>query len=322
MTQQRPDDTPPADAREAQNEAREALDQAREAQDQAREAVDQAMEQAREHVGPALAGLSLGGIMAGMARRRFRRAMGGHRRRRKLLRRFGFGLLIVVSSVATCSFGVDPSSLTASYGDPVPASRDDATRFLTRGMEAVQRGPDAGAVRITMTEEEATSALSIGMMLPELMLVSERIPRDEIQQIEDLDALRERIWQEAEAQREEMADELGFTQRLVLKLDPKLRTGDVQVRFEETGEVVLAGYVQAWRFRQPGIFVLAPSARDGELTFDFVSGKLGRLPLPELAFDWMGGMVASAILMGREHAVISEITVRDGMFTFEGRLGG
>lgn len=314
MTQQRPDDTPPGDPREARN-------QAREAQDQAREAVDQAMEQAREHVGPALAGISLGGILAGMARRRFNRAMGGRRRRRKLLRRFGFGILIVVSSVATCSFGVDPSTLTASYGDPVPASRDDATRVLTRGMEALQRAPDAGAVRITMTEEEATSALSIGMMLPELMLVSERIPREEIQQIEDLDALRERIWREADAQREEMAEELGFIERLIVKMDPKLRTGDVQIRFEETGEVVLAGYVQAWRFRQPGIFVVAPDARGGELAFDFVSGKLGRMPLPERAFDWMGGMVASAILMGREHAEISEITVGDGMFTFEGRLG-
>lgn len=315
---QRPDDTPPVDPREAQAQAQEA----QEAQDQAREAVDQAMEQARRHVGPALAGLSVGGIMAGMARRRFRRAMGGRRRRRKLLRRFGFGLLIVVSSVATCSFGVDPSTLTASYGDPVPASRDDAARVITRSVEALQRSPDAGAVRITMTEEEATSALSVGMLLPELMLVSERIPRDEIQQIEDLDALRERIWQEAEAQRDEIAEELGFTQRLILKLDPKLRTGDVQVRFEETGEVVVAGYLQAWRFRQPGIFVVAPSARDGELTFDFVAGKLGRLPLPELAFDWMGGVVASAILLGREHAEISEITVGDGMFTFEGRLGG
>lgn len=302
-----PDDTPPVDPREAQ--------------DQAREAVDQAVDQAREHVGPALAGLSVGGIVGGMVGRRFRRATGGRRRRRKLLRRFGFGLLIVVSSVATCSFGVDPSTLTASWGDPVPASRDDAARVITRGVEALQGAPDAGVVRITMTEEEATSALGIGLMLPELMLVSERIPRQEIQQIEDLDALRERIRREADIQREEMAEGLGFFQRLILKLDPKLRTGDVQVRFEPTGEVVVAGYVQAWRFRQPGLFVVAPSARDGELAFDFVSGRLGRMPLPELAFDWMGGVAAQAILMGREHAEISEITVGDGMLTFEGRLG-
>lgn len=294
----------------------------REAQDQAREAVDQALEQAREHVAPALAGLSVGGILGGIARRRLRRAVGGRRRRRKLLRRFGFGLLIVVTSVATCSLGVDPSTLTASYGDPVPASRDDAARVITRGVEALQRAPDAGVVRITMTEAEATSALSLGMMLPELMLASQRIPQEEIQQIEDLDALRERIWREADAQRDEMAEGLGLTRRLILKLDPGLRTGDVQVRFEETGQVVVAGYVQAWRFRQPGVFVVAPSARDGELTFDFVSGRLGRLPLPEVAFDWVGGMVASAILMGRDHAEVSEISVGDGTFTFEGRLGG
>ena len=310
---ERSDETPTGDARPVDP---------RQAQEQAREALDDAIEQARGQVGPALAGLSVTGILGGMFRRRFRRSLGGRRRRRKLLRRFGFGLLIVVSSVATCSFGVDPSTLTAAYGDPVPATRDDAARVLTRGAEAVQRAPDAGAVRITMTEEEATSALSLGMMLPELLLASERIPQGELAQAEDLDALRERVWAEADAQRAEMAEGLGLMERLVVKLDPKIRTGDVQVRFRGSGEVVVAGYVQAWRFRQPGIFVVAPRAQGGELELDFVSGKLGRVPLPEFAFDWMGGMVASAILLGRDHAEVSEITVGDGTFTFEGRLTG
>ena len=303
-----PDETPPVDPQEAREEARQAI--------------DQAMEQARAQVGPALAGISVAGILGGMVRRRFRRALGGRRRRRRILRRFGFGLLIVVSSVATCSFGVDPSTLTAAYGDPVPASRDDAARVLTRGVEAVQRAPDAGAVRITMTEEEATSALSLGMMLPELIRASERIPPEELEAVDDLDALRERVQAEADAQRAEMAQNLGFLERLLVKLDPTIRTGDVQVRFEESGEVVVAGYVQAWRFRQPGIFVVAPRAEGGELTLDFVSGKLGRVPLPEVAFDWVGGMVASAILLGRDHAEVSEISVGDGTFTFEGRITG
>lgn len=298
-------------------------EQAAEAQDQAAEALNEAAGQLRSRR-RALAGLGVGSVLAGLAggfvRGRVRGALGGRRRRRRLLRRFGFGLLIVVLSVTTCSFGVDPSTLTASYGDPVPATTDDAARVLTRSVEAIQGAPESRSVRLVLTEAEATSALSLGMMLPELMAVSERIPREEILEAPDLEALRERIWAEVEAQREEMAEELGFMQRMLLKLDPRIRTGEVQVRFQETGEVVLAGYVQAWRFRQPGIFVLAPHASADELELDFVSGRLGRLPLPESVFDWLGRGLASVILLGREHAEVAELSVGDGTLTFVGRL--
>lgn len=300
-------------------EVRDAVDAAL-AQEEAREALDGAVEQARRHLVPVLAGLSVTGILGGFLRRRTRRALGGARRRRRILRRFGLGVLIVVSSVATCSFGVDPSTLTASYGDPVPSSTQDAARVLARGAEALQTAPESGRVRVTLTEEEATSALSLGLMLPELMMVAERIPPEEIHEAPDLEALRERVWREADLQREVMAADQGFARRMLIKLDPKIRTGDIQVRFEASGEVVLAGYVQAWAFRQPGIFVVAPEARDGELALDFVSGRLGRVPLPELVFDWLGGLMASAVLFGREHAEISELSVGDGTLTFEGRV--
>lgn len=294
-----------------------------EAQEQAAGALDEAVEQIRSRR-RALAGLGVGSVLAGLAggfvRGRVRGALGGRRGRRRLLRRFGFGLLIVVLSVTTCSFGVDPSSLTAPYGHPVPATTDDAARVLTRGVEAIQRAPESGSVRMVLTEAEATSALSLGMMFPDLMMASERIPREEILEARDLEALRERIWEAADARREELAEELGFFQRMLLKLDPRIRTGDVQVRFQETGEVVVAGYVQAWRFRQPGIFVLAPHASGGELELDFVSGRLGRLPLPELVFDWLGRGLASAILLGRQHAEVAELSIGDGTLTFEGRV--
>ena len=129
-----------------------------------------------------------------------------------------------------------------------------------------------------------------------------------------------RVWEEAEAQRREIAARSGWTQRLLLKLDPRIRTGDIQVRFEESGEVVAAGYVQAWRFRLPGLFVVAPSATGGRLTLDFVSGRLGRLPLPEFAFDWVGGMLARGIMLGQGYAEISELSVADGKLTFAARV--
>lgn len=293
------------------------------AREEAADALGEAARQIRSRR-RALAGLGVGSVLAGVAggfvRGRVRGALGGRRRRRRLLRRFGFGLIIVVLSVTTCSFGVDPSTLTASWGDPVPATTEDAARVMTRGAEAVRSAAGSGAVRLVLTEAEATSALSLGMMLPDLMWASERIPREEILEARDLEALRERIREEADARREELAEELGFLQRMLVKADPRIRTGDVQVRFEETGEVVLAGYVQAWRFRQPGLLVLAPRASGGELELDFVSGRLGRVPLPELVFDWLGRGIASAILLGREHAEVSELSVGDGTLTFVGRL--
>lgn len=290
-------------------------------QEQAAEAIEGALDTVKEHTG-ALSGLSVAGIAGGMVRGRMRRGLRGRRRRGRLFRRFALGLLIVVGSVATCSFGVEPSQLTASYGDPVPATTEDARRVLTRGVETLQRAPQSGRVRLTLTEAEATSALGLGMMLPEMMQAAGRIPEEEIREIQDLDVLRARVREEAERQREEMAERLGFFERILLAVDPKIRTGDVQVRFEEGGEVVVAGYVQAWRFRQPGIFVVAPRAAAGELDFDFVSGRVGRLPLPELVFDWVGKALATVILLGDGYAEVSEITVEDGTLTFEGRLTG
>lgn len=289
-------------------------------QEKAGEALAEALEKAREHAG-AIGGVGLAGLLGGFALRRARRSVGPPRLRRRLLRRFSWGILIVVLSVATCSFGVDPAGLTASYGNPVPATTEDAARVLTRGAEALQSAPQSGSLRLTMTESEATSALGLGLMMPELLRAADRIPQDEIQQATDLEALRDRIWREADTQREELAAGLGISQRMIMKLDPRIRTGEVQVRFQGSGEVVVAGYVQAWRFRLPGIVVVAPHARDGELSLDFVSGRLGRLPLPEFAFDWFGGLVASAVLLGREYAEVTEITVGEGTLTFEGQLG-
>jgi hypothetical protein len=269
----------------------------------------------------AIGGAGLGAFLGGLLLRRTRRSAERAGFTRRLLRRFGWGILIVVLSFATCSYGVDTANLTAAYGDPVPATREDASRVLTRGAEALRSAPDARSLRLTLTESEATSALNLGLMLPELMRAADRIAQEEIQQAPDLEALRDRVREEVDAQRAELAGRLGLAQRILMRLDPQIRTGDVQVRFEGSGEVVVAGYVQAWKVKLPGLFVVAPHASDGELSLDFVSGRLGRLPLPEFAFDALGRAMASAILLGRDRAQVSEITVGDGTLTFEGRLG-
>ena len=94
----------------------------------------------------------------------------------------------------------------------------------------------------------------------------------------------------------------------------------MQVRFTGAGEIVVAGYVQAWRFKQPALVVFAPRARSGTLELDFVKGRLGRLPAPSWAFDLLGRLAASLILQGRDYAEISNLTVAPGRLTFEARV--
>jgi hypothetical protein len=297
-----------------QEEAAEAVEQATAAVEQARRAV-------REQWG-ALGGVGLGAMVGGLVLGRFRRAVRRVIPRGRLRRRFGFGVLVVVLSVATCSYGVDTTTLTADWGEPVRASTEDAGRVLTRSVDLLRAARETGNVRIAMTEAEATAALSIGLLMPELSQAAGRIPQEEVRQATDLEALRERVWEEAELQRQELAERSGWAQRVLLKLDPRIRTGHIEVRFEETGEVVMAGYIEAWRFRLPGLFVVAPSAGGGELELDFVSGRLGRLPLPEVVFDWIGRSAARAVLVGKGVARLEEITVGDGTLKLAVEMGG
>lgn len=276
----------------------------------------EALRQVRSHVkAPSRAGL--GAILFGMTIGRLFRF---RRRRGRTLRLFGLGLLIAVLSVTTCSFGVDPASLTTSYGPPIPASAEAATRMVAKSAAAMRGMTSGNVLRLTVTESEVTSALSLGMMMPELMRTVDGIPPEELPSGTDLESLRERVWQEERATREAMLEGLTLSQRILMKLDPRLRTGDVQVRFEESGEVVVAGFIQAWSFRQTAMFVVAPSATSGQLELDFVRGRLGRLPAPEFAFDLLGDLIVSVILLGQDYAEISELSVGDGTLTFVGRL--
>lgn len=280
-----------------------------------------AMDAVREAFDPVRARLpsraAVGALVVGGALGRLRRIPRLLGRR---LRVFGFGLLIAVLSVTTCSFGVNPASLTESYGDPVPASADAAIRFMEKGAKAIEGLSNESSLHLTVSQSEATSALSLGMMLPQLMATLGRIPPEEVRSATDLDALRERIWQEEDAVRDSLLAALPVTQRLLAKLDPRIRTGDVQVRFEDDGKVVVAGFVQAWHFRQPAMFVVAPRASSGELELRFVKGRLGRLPAPSFVFDALGGLIARGVLLGRDYAEVSDLSVTEGSLTFVGRI--
>ena len=271
------------------------------------------MEEALRRARATLGGVSRVGCLGLIFRGFLRSLIPRWRFRGRKLVVFLIGVLIAGLSVVTCSAGVDLASLTAEYGEPVPATREAARRFLVRSGKALQRASSSGRLRLTVSETEATSALSLGLAIPELMRAMETMPPEEIQGIDDVDKLRE-VLRQREAEGRESR---GWRERIAAALDPRLRTGDVQVRFTGDGEIVVAAYVQAWRWQQPALVVFAPHARSGELELDFVRGQLGRLPAPVWAFDRLGGLVSSLILLGRDYAEISNLTVEDGRLTFE-----
>ncbi len=276
------------------------------------EQVNQALTTARA----ALRGVSRLGLLGLAARGAVKSVVRFPRIRGRKLAFLAIGLTVAVLSIATCSAGVNLQSLTSEYGEPVPATRDAAQRLVKRTATALQAAAASRRFRITIAEAEATSTLSLGLMMPELMRALETLPPEQLQQAGDIEGLRTMLRERESAQREERS----LTERLVAILDPRLRTGDVQVRFTGEGHIVIAGYVQAWRWQQPALVVFAPRAGAGDLELDFVRGRLGRLPAPAWAFDRLGGLISSLILQGRDYAEITNLAVEAGHLTFEASL--
>ena len=256
---------------------------------------------------------------------------------------FAIGVLVVLLSVTTCSSGMEVAALAEEYGPPVPATREAALGFVTRTSAAFREAPTTRRLSFQVTESEATSALSLGLMIPELMLAMQSMTQDEVQAFNDLAELRDHLHIRATRGGAGAAPSSAplsgaplsgvplsgvpmegyrsaFSERARSVLDPRLRSGDVQVRFTPAGEVVVAGYVQAWRWKQPALVVFAPRARSGELELEFRRGQLGRLPAPRWAFNGLGRLAASLVLKGREYAEISQLTVEDGTLSFTGVL--
>ncbi len=274
----------------------------------------QQMEEALAKGRAALQNVSKIGCLGMMVRGIFGSIFRFPRLRFKKLLFFGIGLLIAALSILTWSASVDLQQLTAEYGEPVRPTKTAAERFVRRTAAAVQDAPNTRRLRITVTEAEATSALSLGLMVPELMRAIDSVPPHELQQINDIETLRMVLRERAEARKASR----NWRQKLAGFFDPELRTGDVQVQFTAGGEIVMAGYVQAWRWKQPALVVFAPSAKSGELELDFVKGKLGRIPAPAFAFDLLGQLVASLLLQGSEYAEITELSVQEGRMVFAG----
>jgi len=215
-------------------------------------------------------------------------------------------------------WGVSPETLTSRYGEPVPSSAAAAVRFLEAGGRAIRDTDEGERLAVTLTEEEASSAFSLGLMLPRLRALVEPIPHDELRAEQSFEALHDRIWEAHVAMRDSASAARSVPARMLAMLAPRARMREVQVRFEDSGEVVAAGYLELWGVDLPLLLAVIPSARGGALELAYVRGRAGRLPVPGVFFGLVRDAVSRAAMTGGSGAEIAEIVVGQGSLTVVG----
>jgi hypothetical protein len=99
----------------------------------------------------------------------------------------------------------------------------------------------------------------------------------------------------------------------------RVRIREAEVRFEQTGQMIVRGYGEVLGMRLPLRLVMAPRASAGELVLDFVEGTLGPLSVPEGVVDLVGKGLARLILAGNDYVEVSKIEVADGSLTLSGQ---
>ena len=230
------------------------------------------------------------------------------------------GALFAAALAATCTAAMDRSAVMAEYGEPTPVSTAAAADVFSRGATALQELPDSGLLRVTLTEEEATSALGLGLMLPELVRAMETVSPDEIGGTASLDEIRRRLRTRVLASDATSVAPTTLAGRLAALLDPRLAVEEAQVRFSDSGNVVLAGSIRAWRWRQPALAVVMPTVEEGRLRLDFARVQLGRILAPTWLFDRLARVVPPERILGARYTELTQLEVGDGTLTLEGRI--
>ena len=227
------------------------------------------------------------------------------------------GLAAIVLGLIRCSGGESLDTLMAEYGPPVPVSEAAAQRLVTKVARAVETGASTRRVELTITEREATSALALGAEISEALQVLPTMTPEEVARARERGTLRDILTGEPPPDRQR-----GLMARIRSALRPRIGLREPQVRFLDNGQIVVAGYLRAWRWRLPALLIVAPRAQHGELELDFVKGRLGRVPAPEWVFDRVGTMLSSLILMGQDYAEITTLRVGEGRLLFAGVVKG
>jgi hypothetical protein len=197
-------------------------------------------------------------------------------------------------------------------------SQDAAIDFLTNVATALQRAPQTGQVRLTMTEEEITSVVALSAQLAERVQSLQNLNNLSPEQLQRLKGLEDASQLEAlqnllQSQKEEPTG-------LLPDLSLRLTLEEPQICMKEDQGLVIRGYASVRDWRQPVRIITAPRAAEGELVLDFVEGNLGQIPMPEMLFDLLGKGISGAILAGQEYVEVTEISVGDGTLTLAGQL--
>lgn len=195
-----------------------------------------------------------------------------------------------------------------------PTSTAAARRFAEKAVAAGENVGGAGYFTLSLTEEEVTSFLNIGVVLLQRF---QSVPLESLEQLEGIPEL-EGIdelgkWQELLNQRERLPD-LGDG-----RLRLRLRIEEPAVYFRGNGHVIVRGSIRFLIVNLPVRIVAAPRASRGDIVLDFIEGQLGPAPMPEFVFDYLGKQLSRAIMAGREYGEITEIRVGDGVLTISGR---
>jgi len=234
----------------------------------------------------------------------------------RLLRFALYGVGFLVWLLLTGCAGAELLDADLPADGPSPAtSAAAAQRFAEKLIAAGEDLGSDGGFRLTVTEEEVTSFLSIGVILLDEF---QAVPLEDVGQLQDvpgLEGLDELgAWQELLRQRERLPDFSRESSGLGLVVE------EPAVTFRGSGETVVRGSVRFLGVNVPVRIVAAPQASQGELALDFVEGQLGPLPMPEIVFDYLGRQVSEILLVGREYAELTEIRVEEGVMSLSGRL--
>ncbi len=247
------------------------------------------------------------------------------------LKRISLVLMTIALLAAGCAQANDGMASLPDDGPPIPVSREAAVRFAQKTLAGANGTGDGGTIRFTVTQEEVTSALAIGARwvsysqggplfegVPGLEGVLDGQEVEKLLESQGSDGLQgSEIPPGIINLLENLQPEDGGGINLP---DIRLKLEEPQVYFKGDGRIILRGNGRLLRWRLPVRMVIAPSAAQGELIFDFVEGQIGKLPMPKFLFDPLGDLLARVLLSGRKFARISELSVREGALTFSGRL--
>jgi len=246
---------------------------------------------------------------------------------------YGFllGLVSIVLLSTGCALGKHGAASLPDDGPIIPVSQEAAVSFAKKTLAGTSETQGGGTIRFTVTQEEVTSALAVGARWASYSQggpLFEGVPGlegvldgQEVEQLLDSQGSDVLQGSDVPPQIIDLLDNLREREGSGINLpDIRLKLEEPQVYFKGDGRIILRGYGRLLRWRLPVRMVIAPSAAQGELILDFVEGQIGKFPMPKFLFDPLGDLLARVLLSGRKFAQISELTVREGVMTFSGRL--